>query len=191
VAIGIVLGVIGGAIDGLPGHILNVPLNWLMLPFNIVPMFMILLLAMAIADPSNGAIIWAMALLGWTNIPPLVRARLRNIRRRKLYVMPESDDELPFTQTPLWNVLISPALMLVYFFAVNTAFFLLTESALSLLGMGVRPPQPSWGSMLANSQQFLHVNADLTIVPGVAIAITVACLMVIAENIRRTFDFTG
>jgi ABC-type dipeptide/oligopeptide/nickel transport system permease subunit len=202
VAIGVLLGLLGGAVDGIPGSIINVPLNWIMLPFNIMPMLMIILLVMVVAEPSNNAIIWAMALLGWTNIPPLVRARVRDIRRRELYKdisfdtaktqpIEESQNARPFTATPIWNVVFSPVLMIVYFFMVNAAFFLLTEAAISFLGMGVQPPQPSWGSMLANSQQFLHVNADLMYVPGVAIALTVICLLVIAENIRRTFDFTG
>jgi ABC-type dipeptide/oligopeptide/nickel transport system permease subunit len=206
--IGGALGVLGGLLDDIPGSVINVPLNWLMLPFSTMPMLLILLLVMVIDGPSKLALIWGMGLLGWTNVAALVRARVRSIRRGKLYqesptlidVSEEDDPEAEDEEAPatpastnrvVWHLVIGPALLLVYLLAVNTASFLLMETALGFLGMGIQPPEPSLGAMLGDSRQYLVQAEHLIYAPGLAIMLTVACLSFVAEGIRSTFDFTA
>jgi peptide/nickel transport system permease protein len=70
---------------------------------------------------------------------------------------------------------------------------ILTEAGLSYLGLGIRPPNPSWGRMLADSQTFLSQAPHLAIAPGAAIALAVLGLNLLGDGLRDWLDprFSG
>ena len=65
---------------------------------------------------------------------------------------------------------------------------ILTETALSFLGMGVQPPTPSWGNMLTNAQQYLYSAPRLIIIPGVFIFVTVLSGNLMGNGLRDALD---
>ncbi|MBI3082364.1 MAG: ABC transporter permease, partial [Gemmatimonadetes bacterium] len=65
---------------------------------------------------------------------------------------------------------------------------ILIEAALSFLGIGVRPPMPSWGNMIADGQAFLATAPWQAIVPGAAVVLTVMTFSVLGEAVRETID---
>jgi peptide/nickel transport system permease protein len=65
---------------------------------------------------------------------------------------------------------------------------IIAEAGLSFLGLGVQPPTPSWGSMLAEGRQFLLLAPHLTTFPGLAIMLTVLGLNFIGDGLRDAFD---
>jgi peptide/nickel transport system permease protein len=65
---------------------------------------------------------------------------------------------------------------------------ILTEAALSFLGVGIPPTQPSWGNMIASAQQVMHQAPWLILAPGIAIALTVVSLQVIGDGLRDALD---
>ena len=67
---------------------------------------------------------------------------------------------------------------------------IITESALSFLGLGVQPPTPSWGNMLQDSQATMASKPWLTIFPGLAILITVLCINFIGDGLQDALDPT-
>ena len=73
---------------------------------------------------------------------------------------------------------------------IQLAFAILTEAGLSYLGLGVRPPNPSWGRMLADSQTYLSQAPHLAIAPGVAIALSVLGLNLLGDGLRDALDPT-
>lgn len=78
--------------------------------------------------------------------------------------------------------------MLVVQCSVNFAIAVLAEAGLSFLGLGTKPPTPSWGRMLQDSQQFLGSYDYLAIVPGIAIAIAVLGFNLLGDGLRDRFD---
>jgi peptide/nickel transport system permease protein len=68
---------------------------------------------------------------------------------------------------------------------------MLSEAALSFLGLGVQPPQATWGNMLTKAQEFFRLGPHLIIVPGLLITVTVLCLYVIGDGVRDAFDPTN
>ena len=68
---------------------------------------------------------------------------------------------------------------------VNVASAILTESSLSFLGLGVRQPNSSWGSMLKDAQQYLGTSPYLALFPGLLILLTVLCFNVIGDYYRQ------
>jgi len=65
---------------------------------------------------------------------------------------------------------------------------ILVEAALSFLGLGVQPPTPAWGSMMAESQQFIDLAWWMSTFPGMTIFITVIALNFIGDGLREAFD---
>lgn len=86
------------------------------------------------------------------------------------------------------HVLPNIAGMLVVQCSVNFAIAVLAEAGLSFLGLGTKPPTPSWGRMLQESQQFLGSHEYLAIFPGVAIAVVVLGFNLLGDGLRDRFD---
>ncbi|MDR7555439.1 MAG: ABC transporter permease [Armatimonadota bacterium] len=71
---------------------------------------------------------------------------------------------------------------------LNVAFAILTESAISYLGLGIRPPLPSWGNMLQNAQIYLWSAPSLAVYPGVLILLTVLAYNFLGDGLRDALD---
>ena len=80
--------------------------------------------------------------------------------------------------------------VLVVQVTIQLALAILTEAGLSYLGLGVRPPDPSWGRMLSDSQTFLAQAPHLAIAPGLAIALSVLGLNLLGDGLRDALDPT-
>ncbi len=77
---------------------------------------------------------------------------------------------------------------IIVFFTLNIANNMLLESALSFLGAGVRAPNASWGTMIADGYQNIYTAPHLTIVPGLMIVLTVLSLNVFGDGLRDALD---
>jgi peptide/nickel transport system permease protein len=77
---------------------------------------------------------------------------------------------------------------IIVFFTLNIANNMLLESSLSFLGAGVRPPNASWGTMIADGYQNIYTSPHLTIVPGMLIVLTVLSLNVFGDGLRDALD---
>lgn len=76
----------------------------------------------------------------------------------------------------------------IVFFALNIANNMLLESALSFLGAGVKPPDASWGSLIAEGYETIYTAPHLTIIPGIMIVLTVLSLNVFGDGLRDALD---
>ena len=88
------------------------------------------------------------------------------------------------------DVLPNIAGVLIVQVTIQLALAILTEAGLSYLGLGVRPPNPSWGRMLSDSQTYLSQAPHLAIAPGVAIALSVLGLNLLGDGLRDGLDPT-
>jgi peptide/nickel transport system permease protein len=71
---------------------------------------------------------------------------------------------------------------------LNLAFFVIVESLLSFLGLGLSPPTPSWGSILADGRQYMMVNKWMAILPGIAIVVTVLSISLATDGVADVLD---
>jgi peptide/nickel transport system permease protein len=74
---------------------------------------------------------------------------------------------------------------------IDIGALILTEATLSFLGLGVKPPEPTWGNMLQAAREYFTRGVHLVIMPGLLIFITVLCLYVIGDGLRDAFDPTS
>jgi hypothetical protein len=72
--------------------------------------------------------------------------------------------------------------------SISLAFAVLAEAALSFLGLGTQPPNPSWGLMLAEGREFIQLAWWLAFFPGMAIVVTVLCFNLLGDGLRDVLD---
>ncbi len=189
VAVGIatVIGVVLGALAGYYGKWVDgVIMRFvdLMLCF---PSFFLILAVIAFLEPSIWNIMIIIGLTSWMGVARLVRAEFLSLRERDFVVAARalggSDRRIIFRHI-LPNAL-SPVLVSA---TLGVAGAILTESALSFLGIGVQPPTPSWGNMLMAGKQTLGTAWWLSFFPGMAILLTVLGYNLLGEGVRDAFD---
>jgi len=182
-AIGIVLGALAGYygrwIDALIMRFVDIMLCF--------PTFFLILAVIAFLEPSIWNIMIVIGLTSWMGVARLVRAEFLSLRQREFVLAAQalgaSDLRLIFRHI-LPNAL-SPVLVSA---TLGVAGAILTESALSFLGIGVQPPTPSWGNMLITGKQTLGSAWWLSVFPGLAILITVLGYNLLGEGVRDALD---
>ena len=179
ITLGALAGYYGGWIDALVMRFVDIMLCF--------PTFFLILAVIAFLDPSIWNIMIVIGLTSWMGIARLIRAEFLSLRQRDFVLAAQalgaSDLRLIFRHI-LPNAM-SPVLVSA---TLGVAGAILTESALSFLGIGVQPPTPSWGNMLIIGKQTLGSAWWLSVFPGIAILITVLGYNLLGEGVRDALD---
>lgn len=179
ILLGAVAGYYGGWIDSVIMRFVDIMLCF--------PSFFLILAVIAFLEPSIWNIMIIIGLTGWMGVARLVRAEFLSLREREFVLaaraLGASDGRVIFRHV-LPNAL-SPVLVSA---TLGVAGAILTESALSFLGIGVQPPTPSWGNMLIVGKQTLGTAWWLSAFPGLAILLTVLGYNLLGEGIRDALD---
>jgi peptide/nickel transport system permease protein len=141
----------------------------------------------AIFGPGLQTAILALVLTGWVPYARLTRAELL-IMREQPFVQAGQAIEASPGRLVLRHVLPNLAPTLVVVATFSFAQMIIQESALSFLGLGIQPPQPSWGSMLSDARSYLLTAWWAGVFPGLAIMVTVLSVNVIGERLRDVLD---
>jgi peptide/nickel transport system permease protein len=153
------------------------------------PTLMVIIFIVAILGPSLQNTILVIGLLGWPGPTRLVRGQILSLREMDYVTAARSlgvfDRRIIFRHV-LPGVL--PPLIVHATFGVAGA--ILTEAGLSFLGLGIRPPEPSWGNMLSAAQELviLEQMAWLWLPPGLAIMLAVLSINFIGDGLRDALD---
>ncbi|KAB2381842.1 ABC transporter permease [Actinomadura montaniterrae] len=145
-----------------------------------LPLLVIVLALAAVAGPSLGLVVAAIALTSWMPVALIVRAELRG-RRERLYVRAAYALGLSRWQV-MWRHLLPGALPPVASIAAfEVGHAVLTESTLSFLGLGVPPNRPSWGNLLTEAQSHLLTGEWYTVaIPAAAVVVTIVAVNAVA-----------
>ncbi len=181
--IGVALGAISGYYSGLADRIIMRFVD-VMLCF---PSFFLILAVIAFVGPSIWNIMVVIGITSWMGVTRLVRAEFLSIRERDFVqaaiAQGASDSRIIFLHI-LPNAM-APILVAA---TLGVASAVLIESGLSFLGIGVQPPDPSWGNMLTEGKDNIEIAWWLSLFPGLAILITVMGYNMLGEGIRDSFD---
>lgn len=184
-----VIGVIIGSIAGYFGGWVDIGIMRGIEILQSIPAFFLILLALAFTDPNvvppMFAIVLVIALVRWTGVARLVRGEFLRLREQEFVVAAQA---LGFSsaRTIFKHVLpnaMSPVLVAAAF---SVAAGILTESAVSFLGFGIREPDASWGAIVNESRN--PDNWWIQLFPGIAIFVTVTCYNLAGDAIRDAMD---
>ena len=182
-AIGIVLGALAGFyrgwVDTLIMRLVDIMLS--------IPSFFLILAVIAFLTPSIINIMIVIGLTSWMGVTRLVRAEFLSLREREFVMASRTlgakDMRLIFTHllpNSLTPIIVSAVL--------GVASAVLMESGLSFLGLGVQPPQASWGNILTDGKEYIQFAWWLSLFPGLAILVTVLGYNLLGEGLRDALD---
>lgn len=181
------IGLLVGIVAGFLGGIVDDVLMWFITTLTAIPAIFLLLIATTIWEPSPEVLIVLLGLLGWIEIARLIRGQVLALKQQDYILAAQalgSGSGHLMTRHILPNVL-SIALIAV---TINAGTLILIESGLSFLGLGVRPPTPTWGNMLTDSRSYFARGVHLVIWPGAMITLTVLCFFLLGDGLRDALD---
>ena len=179
IALGASAGYHGGTVDGAVMRLVD-----LMLVF---PRFFLLLAVLAFLKPSIWTIMVVIGLTGWMGVARLVRAEFLALKEREFVIWSQSIGAGAFRI--IWRHILPNAMAPVLVaMTLGIPAAILTESGLSFLGLGVRPPYATWGNILNEGKEVIELAWWLSVYPGLAILFTVLSYNLLGEGIRDALD---
>jgi len=177
--LGLIAGYYGGFIDTIIMRFVDV-----MLAF---PTLFLILAVVAVLEPSIYIIMIVIGLTGWMDVARLVRAEVLSLKEREFVLAARAigagSGRIIFKHilpNAIYPVIVAAT------FSVGGA--ILIESGLSFLGLGIQPPEPSWGGILSVGKDYITVAWWMSLFPGIAIFLTVLSFNLLGEALRDALD---
>ncbi|HEX4092797.1 MAG TPA: ABC transporter permease [Trebonia sp.] len=179
VAVGLIAGYFGGIIDTVLARFTDAVLAF--------PYIVLALALAAVFGPSLTIILVMITFFSWAGIARIVRGQTLSIKEKEYIEAARSLGAGPF-RIMFFDILpnlLAPVLVIGTLYIPNAVVF---ESTLSYLGLGIQPPTPSWGNMLADAQNFYQVAWWYLVFPAAALLITTLAFNLLGDGIRDAMD---
>ena len=174
-AIGMLGGYFGGRIDAFAVYLINVKLA--------LPIILVALAVISITRSGVGVLIVILGLLTWDRYALVTRSLTQQLREREFVLAAHSagaSDAFIIVRELLPNLLDAVIVLIT----LEVAALILIEAARSFVGLGVPPPTPSWGSMIADGRSLMFFKPYLVMIPGIAIFVLVMAINLAGDGIR-------
>jgi peptide/nickel transport system permease protein len=183
VAVGALVGIVaawfGGVVDTILSRLIDVVLS---LPFLVFALALV-----AVVGPSLTISIVVIAFFSWASVGRVVRAQALSIREQE-YVRAARSLGAGSLRIMFVEILPNVAATLIVYATLLIPSSIAFEATMSFLGLGVVPPTPSWGNMLADSIAFYKVAWWFVVFPGAALLGTTLAFNVLGDSVRDAFD---
>ncbi len=179
VVIGATAGYFGGTVDSILSRVVDALMAF--------PTLALLITLAAVLGPSLITVIVAIGTTVWASYARVVRADVLSVRERDFVLAARSigaANARIIRRHVLPNV-VGPIIVLASLAVGN---IIILESALSFLGLGIQPPAPSWGGMLADGRAYIRNYPHMAIAPGVIISLTVLAFNLLGDGLRDALD---
>ena len=179
VLVGTVSGYCGGWIDSILMRIVDImsSIPWMVL-VTVISLFL---------KRGLKSIIIVIGFFTWMEIARLVRAETLSLKERE-YVMYAKFVGIPGYVIILKHIIPSVLPTIIIAASTGIANAIMTESSLSFLGLGIQPPTPEWGAMLSGARSYIRSSWHITVIPGLAIMLTILALNVMGDGLRDALD---
>jgi peptide/nickel transport system permease protein len=181
--VGVTIGLVGGYYRGVADNVL-------MRCMDVLFAFPVLLLAVAIVAVLGRGLLTAMVAIGVVYTPIFARVTRASVLsvREQVYVQAAVATGASDARIMRRHVLPNIAAPLIVQTSLSLAFAILSEAALSFLGLGVQPPEPSWGRMLYEGRGFVQDAWWMGLFPGLAIFLVVLAFNIVGDGLRDVLD---
>lgn len=179
VTLGLFTGYYGGIVDGIVMRLAEIQLAF--------PFILLVILVVGAIGPSVPNLVLVLGMSGWILYARVVRGQVLAIREMEFIVAARClgiANRSILMRHVLPNAF-SPVIVVATFAAAQV---IIAEAALSFLGLGIQPPDASWGGMLSDSRAYLTVDSWLALMPGLAIMIAVVGLNLLGDWLRDVLD---
>jgi peptide/nickel transport system permease protein len=187
VGLALVVGTVLGLLAGFYGKWVDDVLMRIMDMLFAFPAVLLAIAILAIRGPGTSNTIIAIAIVYVPIFARVTRASVLGVRE-EVYVRASRSVGASDFRLLTRHVLPNAAPPIIVQTSVSLAFAVLAEAALSFLGLGTQPPNPSWGLMLAEGRGYIDLAWWLAFFPGMAIVITVLCFNLLGDGLRDVLD---
>lgn len=182
VALGTLAGYAGGRTDSLIMRLADITFAF--------PTLLLLIAIMAVASPGLTSLFVALGVVGWAAMARLVRGQVLAVRKRE-YVQAAVASGASHIKI-IWRYILPQCVSpLIVVYTLGLGMTVMAESSLSFLGLGVQPPDPSWGRMISGGIAFMRTAPWLTLFPGLVLTLTVCSLNLVGDGLRDALDAAG
>ena len=185
--IGLLIGVPLGLIAAYRGGVVDWLVTRLIDMFSALPWYLIVLYMVMVLGPSLRNLMLALVITGWVGSCRLIRGMTFSIRERD-YIAAAVAQGVPQGRIIFRHVLPQVAPLILWGFAAGIPTAVLAEAGLSFIGMGIRPPTPSWGRMLGEAGQYLGYWPHMFFFPSIMISLTILAFQGLADGLRDALD---
>ncbi len=179
VAIGASAGYFGGRLDQVLSRIIDTLMAF--------PTLALLITLNAVLGGSLLTVVVIIGITQWAAYARVSRAEVLSLRERE-FVAAARGIGAPSSRIIVRHVLPNMVGPLIVLASLDIGGIIILESALSFLGLGVKPPTPSWGGMLADGRAYIRTYPHIAIVPGLAITATVLAFNLVGDGLRDALD---
>ncbi|MBB3657794.1 peptide/nickel transport system permease protein [Rhizobium sp. BK650] len=185
VAIGLFIGILAGYMRGIVGNIL-MRFTDLMMAF---PALLLAIVLAALLRPSLWIVAMVIALVNWVQVARIVYTETRGLVERD-FIMAERSLGAGHLRVLFLHILPHLVPTAIVWGTLGIATTVLLEATLSFLGIGVQPPQPSWGNIIFESQSYFQAAPWLIFFPGAIIMLTALSFNLVGDALRDILDPT-
>jgi peptide/nickel transport system permease protein len=186
-AIGTVLGVCAGLAAGYFGGWIDTALSRLVDAVLAFPYIVLALALAAVLGPSLPVVIGVISFFAWSGIARVVRGQTISLREREYIEAARSLGAGPM-RIMFYEILPNLAGPVLVLATLSIPSAIIFEATLSFLGLGVQPPTPSWGNILAGAQDYYTVAWWYLVFPALALLITTLAFNLLGDGIRDALD---
>jgi ABC-type dipeptide/oligopeptide/nickel transport system permease subunit len=177
--LGLMSGYFGGKLDTAITMVIDITLAF--------PSLLLAIGITVVLPPGIYTVVIALSLAGWATFARLVRG-LTISQKESLFVEASRSIGCSHLRILLRHILPNCISTILVALSLKMGSFILAESALSFLGLGVQPPTPTWGSMVSLSRIYIHSAPWMVIFPGLAIAISTFAFNILGDSFRDYLD---
>lgn len=176
---GVTAGYVGGKTDDTISFVMQV--------FSSFPFLLFAMALMYALGPGITNLYISLGLLSWASTAKLIRGQVMQLKGQE-YIQACKADGGSTLRIILKHLLPNCIPMLIVSITLGIPSAILSEASLSYLGLGVPSPKPSWGSMIAESQDFIRSNTYYSLFPGLCIIVTVMAFNMMGDGLRDALD---
>ncbi len=187
VSISLVLGLLFGALAGYYGGLLDSLIMRTADVFFAFPYMLFTIALLAVLGPGLQNVFIAIGILGWPSIARVFRSSILSVKQNE-YVDAARAMGASDLRIMARHILPNAIAPIIVYGTMSIGGAIITEAALSYLGMGVQAPTPSWGSMLSEAKALMIPAPWLTVWPGFAILTTVLSFVLMGDGMRDALD---
>lgn len=185
VTIGLAIGIAGGYLRGFSGNLI-MRFTDLMMAF---PALLLAIVLAALLKPSLWIVALVIALVNWVQVARIVYTETRALSERD-FILAERSLGAGHARILFLHILPHLVPTAIVWGTLGIATTVLLEATLSFLGIGVQPPQPSWGNIIFESQSYFQAAPWLVFFPGLVILLTALAFNLVGDALRDILDPT-
>lgn len=177
--IGMAAGYYGGVVDGILMRFVDI--------MYAMPQFLLAIFIISLLTPTVQSVIFTLVIIGWPLPARLVRGEVLSMKNREFVLASRSlgMQDWQIMQHHILPNILSP---LIIQFTLGIVSVIMAEAALSFLGIGIRPPTPTWGGMINKGRDFIRSTPHLALYPSIVLALTAIAFNFLGDGLRDALD---